>query len=411
MQIYDAIVIGAGPAGAMAAGRASERGLMVLLLEKNSSIGNKLLISGKGRCNITNACDSIDEFIGNFSPPGVFLKNAFFRFFNNELIDFFEERGLKLKTERGRRVFPVTDSSRDVVRVLEGYLKESKTHILFKKEVKDIDNDGGVFKAATADGSCFYGKQLVLATGGLSYPKTGSTGFGFYIAKRFGHTVIDTKPGLVGVCLDSKLAKKWQGVTLKNVRCSVFASSRALGSEFGEMIFTHFGVSGPIILDLSYKIYDALNIYKDVYISIDFKPALDIEKLDNRLLREFKMAPAKMLSSIFKRLLPSRLIPGFLDSIGIEGRKRANQISKQQRLGLVKALKDFRLSVSGTRPIAEAIVTRGGVSTKEINPKTMESRIVKGLYMVGELLDIDAKTGGYNMQAAFSTGYICGESL
>jgi predicted Rossmann fold flavoprotein len=411
MHIYDVIVVGAGPSGIMAAGRAAERGLDVCLLEKNSSLAKKLLISGKGRCNITNATDDIDEFLNNFSATGIFLKNAFFGFFNNDLIKFFEKRGLKLKVERGKRVFPASGRSIDVLRVLSAYLKDNKVRLCFRKEVKEIAKEGSLFKITTADGPDFLGHKAVIATGGISYPETGSDGFGFYIAKRLGHNVIKPRPGMVGICINAEIPKKWQGVSLKNVGCSVFADNVKIAYGFGEMLFTHFGVSGPIILDLSAGIYDALQEKKRVYISIDFKPALSSEKLNLRLLREFKAFSRKNIKNLFKHLLPSKTIKGFLESAGIDIEKKTNQVSRAERLKLLSLLKDFRFGVLATRPIDEAIVTRGGVCTKEINPKTMESRVVKGLYVIGELLDVDATTGGYNLQAAFSTGYICGDNL
>lgn len=410
-KIFDALVVGGGPAGIMASVVAAQKGKSILLMEKNNCLAKKLLISGKGRCNLTNAIEDIEEFLRHFSASGQFLRNAFFQFFNQDLMKFFQSEGLKLKVEQGRRVFPESDKSRDVVEVLLKKLKKTKVEILMNTQVADLKNRGDFFEAITKDKHIYRASKVVLATGGASYPQTGSDGYGLKIASRLGHRIIQPRPGLVAINLEGKLHKCWQAVELKNVECRAESEGKIIDSNFGEMLFTHFGVSGPIILDLSAKIYDTINQGKTVFLRIDFKPALTIKKLNLRLQREFLKHSNKQISNVMKELLPRRIIDGFLKSIPIRSDRRANQISRQERLELVKKLKSFSFKVHSVRSIKEAIITRGGVSTLEIDPKSMESRLIKGLYFAGELIDIDAQTGGYNMQAAFSTGYICGAKI
>lgn len=433
---YDAIIIGAGPAGMMAAITAAQRGRKILLLEKMPQAGVKLLISGKGRCNLTNA-GGIDKFLKKFSASGIFLRNAFARFFNDDLCAFFQEAGCKLKTERGERVFPASDSSRDILNVLTKRLKENRVEIKYDKEVKDVVLDSAtswprsnnknhysssepersegesrsIKSVIISDGNRYSAPKIVLATGGLSYPATGSTGFGLRIAQKLGHTVVAPKPGLVPVVTMSDMPGKLAGLSLENIKCSVIVDGKLIDERLGDMLFTHFGLSGPVILDLSADIYDLVESGKEVFVSINLKPGLDEKRLNARLQREFMAHPSKSLKNIFIELLPQRLISEFLKYCRIEETKRANQITKEERAELVRRLFDFRFQISGTKPIKDAIITRGGVSTKQINPKTMESKLVKGLYFAGELIDVDAKTGGYNLQAAFSTGYVCGENL
>lgn len=410
MNSYDVIIIGAGPAGMMAAITAAKKGRKVLLLEKMAQPGKKILISGKGRCNLTNA-GSMDKFLKKFSKSGVFLRNAFAVFFNNDLCAFFESTGCKLKTERGERVFPQSDKSLDVLNALLTRLKESGALIKYSTEVYDIILEGDYKKVITKSKEAFMAVKVVISTGGLSYPGTGSTGFGFEIARKFGHTVVLPKPGLVPVLTKSGAPKKLTGLSLENVRCSVICGGKIVEGRLGDMLFTHFGLSGPIILDLSATIYDLLKKGEQVFVSINMKPGLDPKKLDARLQREFLASPSKSLKNIFTELLPQRLIQEFLKYCAIGESKKANQITKQERKKLVDCLFDFRFEIIGTKPIEDAIITRGGVLTKEIDPKTMESRLVKGIYFAGEVIDVDAKTGGYNMQAAFSTGYVCGGNL
>lgn len=410
-MVFDAVVIGAGPAGMMAAGIAAERGRQVLLLEKNSTPGKKLLLSGKGRCNLTNTTRDVGTFLKAFSPSGIFLRNAFARFFNRDLIAFFEQRGLHLGIERGGRVFPYSNRSQEVIRVLADFLQRSGAKVKYSAQVSQLTKKEKFFLIQTKDHQTYSAKKVVLSTGGLSYPETGSDGFGFSLAKKFGHTLIPPRPGLVGINLEDAIPKKWQGVCLKNVCCTISAQGEAIASEFGEMLFTHFGVSGPIILNLSNAISDILGQGKRLSLFIDFKPALNQEKLDQRFCREFTATPGQILKNILKRLLPSGMIVGFLEKINLEAKKKANQITKKERLSLVHALKGLFFTIRGLRPIREAIVTRGGVATKEINPQTMESKLIPDLYFAGEIIDVDARTGGYNLQAAFSTGYLCGINL
>ncbi len=346
-----------------------------------------------------------------FSSSGIFLRNAFSRFFNAELCEFFEKQGLALKVERGGRVFPQSDLAGDVLAALAKLLKESNVRILCNSEVSGVKRQAENFWVIMKDNKSYFAKKILLATGGLSYPATGSSGFGLKEATRLGHTVIEPRPGLVGVRLKGALPKCWQGISLKNVECRLTSDGKLVAKEFGEMLFTHFGVSGPIILDLSALVFDLVKDKKEVMLTIDFKPALTAQKLDNRLLREFLHNPNKQLNTIFKDLLPAGLIEEFLRVACVSAEKRGNQVSKEERRSLVYTLKKLTFAVTGTRPIQEAIVTRGGISTKEINPKTMESRIIPGLFFCGEIIDVDALTGGYNMQAAFSTGYIAGASV
>lgn len=427
--LYDAVIIGAGPAGMMAAITAAKGGRRVLLLEKMPDAGRKLLISGKGRCNLTNA-GSVDKFLEKFSASGVFLRNAFAKFFNNELCRFFEQAGCPLKTERGERIFPASEDSQDILNVLKKLLKQNKVELKYDEPVKDVSlredaikrvltkssepRPFGVSSRALNDPKGrgeYFAPKVAICTGGLSYPGTGSTGFGLDLAKKFGHSIIAPKPGLVGLITKSDMPGRISGLSLENIRASIICDKKVIESRFGDMLFTHFGLSGPIILDLSAAVYDLLAAGKTVFVSINLKPALDVKKLDGRLVREFLIQPGVALKNIFTELLPRRLAEEFLEYCGCDTAKKANQVTKQERKTFVDRLFDFRFQIIRTRSIKDAIITRGGVATKEINPKTMESRIVKGLYFAGEVIDVDAKTGGYNMQAAFSTGFICGENL
>ena len=406
--MFDVIVIGAGPGGMMSAGRSAEMGNETLLIEKTDSAGKKLLLSGSARCNITNACESVEDFINNFSESGKFLRNAFSVFFNKELLRFFRKRGLDFKVERNGKVFPITDKSSDILRILVKYMKDSGCRILYRKEVVDVLKRGDVFDVIAKDNAVFTAKKVILATGGLSYPQTGSTGFGFLAAEKLGHTVIKPRPGLTGVILKFNFLKEWQGVSFDDAAVSVYKDDKLVHKDRGEMIFTHFGISGPIIMHMSAIIYDALKSAKKVFLSIDFKPELSVGALEEAFQKEFRDSPARKVSNTLKEFVPARLVRRILESIRFDGDKKLGQVSAEERRRLAEKLKDFRMTVLFVRPIQEAMVTCGGVSVKEINPKTMESRIVKGIYFAGELIDVDGKTGGYNLQAAFSTGWMAG---
>ena len=411
MEKIDAIIIGAGPAGMMAAIRAAEREKRILLIEGNDLPGKKLLISGKGRCNLTNSCE-IEDFLDKFSESRDFLRNAFAKFFNTDLIGFFEDAGVKLKTERGGRVFPESDKSADILDALRLKLNHNNIEMVYGESVSDIIvKDGKVEGVLTASGKSIPSPRVVIATGGASYPETGSTGDGYEMAKKLRHTVVDLRPALCAILIKEKFIRDWQGISLKNVRLTVFGAGKKIEDRFGEMIFTHFGISGPVVLDISASVYDALQAKKDVKVSINFKPALDYKKLDLRILREFKDNSGKSIKNIFKSLLLQGLVERFLEYCDVDGKKSANQVTVEERKRLINGLFDLRLTVDSVMPIKDGIITRGGVSTKEINPKTMESKLIKGLFFAGEVIDIDAKTGGYNMQAAFSTGWVAGDSL
>ena len=411
MEKYDVIIVGAGPSGMMAAIGAARRKRKVLLIERNNSLGKKLLISGKGRCNLTNSCE-IEEFLEKFSLSGNFLRNSFARFFNTDLISFFEDSDLKLKTERGGRVFPKSDRAADVLNILKTKLENRNIKIILNQRVQKILVRNNLVEGVlTHSKVSFKASKVVIATGGLSYPLTGSSGDGYKMAEKLGHKIIALTPALVAVRIKERFIRDWQGISLRNVSLTLFAGKKKIGHRFGEMIFTHFGISGPIVLDVSADIYKAQKQGYDLTIGINFKPALDNKKLNARLLREFSENPKKSIKNIFKNLLLKNMIEGFLQYCCLDPEKTASQITAQERSRMVKGLFDLRLTVAGVMPAKAGIVTGGGVSTKEINPKTMESKIIPGLYFTGEVIDIDAKTGGYNMQAAFSTGWVCGDVL
>lgn len=398
------VVIGGGPAGMMAAITAASQGKKVALIEKNDTLGKKLLITGKGRCNITNSCD-ISEFIGNVPVNGNFLYSAFYSFTNLDLLSLLKKAGLETKTERGGRVFPVSDKSSDVLQALKKLLSHYKVKVL-NAEVYDIkDSQDGKFVILN-------GKRMVrcssviIATGGLSYPRTGSTGDGYKFAKKLGHSVTELKGSLVPLKISSPYIGRLMGLSLKNIAIKVFKNSREVYSDFGEMLFTHYGVSGPVILSASSHMRD---FNKSTYeLVIDLKPALDSTTLDKRILRDFEKERNKIFANSLDDLLPKKLIPVIVDMTGINPQKKVNEITKEERKNLLELLKGMRFKIDGLRPVSDAIITSGGVNVKEINPKTMESKICPGVFFAGEVIDVDAYTGGFNLQIAFSTGYLAG---
>ncbi len=403
------IVVGGGASGMMAAGRAAESGAPVLLLEKTKRLGNKLRITGQGRCNLTNVAD-ISDFIAHFGPNGSFLRNAFARFFNQDLIDFFAAQGVSTVVERGQRVFPASNDAHQVAEALAGYLRRSGARVRFKTRVTELEAEGERISGVQTEGGEFLtAGAVIVATGGASYPGTGSTGDGYRLAQALGHTIVPIRPALVPLVVKEDHAEALQGLSLRNVEVTLLLDDQPVTRQFGEMLFTHFGVSGPIILTLSAQVVDRLAQGK-LELSINLKPALSDEQLDRRLQRDFDRFGKRAFRNILKELLPHKMIALFVRLTGIPPDKPAHQITVTERKRLFSLLRDFRLTIVGHRPIAEAIVTAGGVSTQEVDPRTMESRLVKGLYFCGEVLDINADTGGYNLQAAFSTGYVAGQS-
>lgn len=401
------VVIGAGPAGLMAAGKAGERGYETILFEKNDRVGKKILISGKGRCNITNNTD-VEGLIENTPGNGNFLYSAFYTFSNYDLINFFNDNGLETKVERGGRIFPVSDRSRDVVDVLLRYADRNNVKLLLKTPVQEIGTGQSRVKSVILkDGRELECDSVILATGGVSYPGTGSTGDGHRIAKKLGHTIVDLKPSLVPLVAEDPWIKELQGLALKNVSITLInRKGKKIYTDFGEMLFTHYGVSGPIVLSSSRHILEYG--YKDVKMVIDLKPALSEERLDDRIQKDFEKFSRKQFKNSLDELLPQKMIPVIIKLSGISPEKFVNQITREERRMLVKILKNLELTIIGSRPVEEAIVTAGGVSTDEINPSTMESKLIKGMFFAGEIIDVDAYTGGFNLTIAFSTGYLAG---
>ncbi len=400
-------IVGAGAAGLIAAGRAASLGKTVFVFEKNNRAGKKLLITGKGRCNITNHCP-MEDLLANIPGNGRFLYSTFHNFNNYDIMDFFQAQGVPVRTERGNRVFPESDRSFDVAEALLNYAKNQGVKFFYHSPVQEILCEEGRVKGVKLQNNDVYPlESVILATGGLSYPMTGSTGDGYRMAQSLGHTVIEPKPSLVPLETKEKWVTELQGLALKNVGLTVFNSGGLrVYQEQGEMLFTHFGVSGPMILSASRHILESG--YTDAVLMIDLKPALDEETLDLRLQRDFSKFSRRQFSNSLDELLPKSLIPVFVMLSGLAPEKPVHQITKNERRELVKLLKGLKLTVLKARPIDEAIVTSGGISTKEINPSTMESKLVKGLYFAGEMIDVDAYTGGFNLTIAFSTGYTAG---
>ncbi len=403
------IVVGGGVAGLMAAGQAAEMGADMLLLEKMNHPGRKLRIAGKGRCNLTNVAP-VSEFIAHFGPNGRFLRQAFARFFNADLVAFFEELGVRTVAERGGRVFPSSGQAHDVVDALVWWIGKQGVTLRTRSPVKRLLVEGERVVGVQVPRRIYRADAVIVATGGASYPATGSTGDGYRLAQAVGHTIVPIRPALVPLETAGDVAPRLQGLSLRNVTVRVWVNGRKQAEAFGEMLFTHFGVSGPIILSLSRQVVDALRLGQTVVLSIDLKPALDEGKLDARLLRDLDVHGKQQFRTLLKGLLPSKLIPVCLDLTGISPDKLAHQITSEERQRLRAWLKDFRLEVTGHRPFTEAIITAGGVDVREVDSRTMASRLVEGLYFAGEVLDVDADTGGYNLQAAFSTGWVAGRS-
>lgn len=394
----------------MAAIRAGQLNRAVTLIEKNPILGKKLLYSGKGRCNLTNACE-LDSFLRKFPRQGQFLRDAFKKFFNRDLMDFFESRGLRLKVERQLRVFPASDRSGSIIKVLKEELQKNKVKVMYNCQMKDVSiQDNKVKGLLLKDGNTILADRLILATGGISYGFTGSTGDGIALARKLGHRVTPLRAGLVPLEVRQPYIKILAGLTLKNIRLRFDGRDRPIISDIGELLFTDSGISGPLVLSLSGQIVDWLDEKKQVCAEIDLKPALSKEQLDSRILREFKVNPRKGLKNILKDLLPKRLIGIFMDMLGVPADKKASQVTQQERRRLIALLKAWRLDIVKSVPLDDAMITRGGVSLKDIDPRTMQSRLIKGLYFAGEMVDVDADTGGFNLQAAFSTGYLAGES-
>ena len=402
------IVVGGGAAGMMAAVSAARNGADVLLFEKNDRLGKKLRITGKGRCNVTNDCDK-NEFLSNVASNSKFLFAALSRFSTADTKDFFEECGVPLKTERGKRVFPVSDKAQDIVSALENACVEAGVRILNRRVDGLIIEDGAVC-GVVADGESYGAKSVIVCTGGASYPRTGSTGDGYRFAKKAGHKIVDIKPSLVPLVAEGRLCAHLQGVSLKNIGFKIRdnSSGKVVYDDFGEMMFTHFGITGPVVLSASAHLSD---IERGKYTAIiDMKPALDNKTLDSRILSDFSECINKDFINSLDALLPQKMIPIMVGLSGIDARKKVNSITKEEREKLVSLIKGIEIPIEGFRPINEAIITKGGVAVSEVSPKTMESKITRGLYFAGEVLDLDAYTGGFNLQIAFSTATLAGDN-
>ncbi len=406
--MHTVVIVGGGASGMMAACVSASNPLnKVILLEKNEKLGKKVYITGKGRCNIT--CDvEIGEFFNNVVSNPKFLYSAINTFSPQDLINFLQENGLQTKKERGNRIFPASDKASDVTKTFEKLLNKLKVDVRLNTKVLNIKSDGQKAIGVITDAGQVECDSVVVCTGGISYPLTGSTGDGYNFAKHFGHSIVQTKPALVGIDLKGSDFISLQGLSLKNVKLIAKQGQKVIFEDFGEMLFTHYGISGPIVLSCSSKI-NRLNL-DEVSIYIDLKPALSKQVLDNRLIREFTDNNVKNISTVMRSLLPSSLIEIVLFKSNVSKHKNCSQITLEERKRIVDTLKDLTFSVKKLRPIEEAIITAGGVSVKEINPKTMESKLIKGLYFAGEVLDVDAYTGGFNLQIAFSTGFVAGKN-
>ena len=402
------VVIGGGPAGMISAYFSASNGNQTTLIEKNEKLGKKLYITGKGRCNLTNDIEP-DEFFTKIVNNAKFMFSSIRAFTPQDTMEFFEENHLRLKTERGNRVFPLSDKASDVTKCLENLLHKNNVEILLNEKVVDINCIDGKVVSVETDKQTIICDKVIVATGGVSYPSTGSTGDGYDFAKKLGHNIIDVKPALVGICISQSFCKDLQGLSLKNVSLKAYYNDKEVYNSFGEMLFTHFGISGPLVLSLS-SVINRLSTSKLTF-TIDLKPALTDSQLDKRILKDFAEEKGKMLGNSLNKLLPQRLSGVIIKESKIKAEKRNSEITKEERERLVKTIKNLTLKPISLRPIEEGIVTSGGVDVKDVNPKTMESKIIKGLYFAGEVLDIDAFTGGYNIQLALSTGAQAGKNI
>ena len=408
-QKFDVAVIGGGPAGLLAAGTAAQSGAGVVLIEKNDRLGKKLLITGKGRCNLTNAVKDGRDFIKELGKNGPFLFSSLTAFGPHDVIDFFNRRGVKTKVERGGRVFPVSDNAADVLKALIGYINEGKVKLVKNAEILDLIKENNLLKKIKLPDGEISANNFIFATGGLAYPQTGSTGDGFGFAQKLGHAVIKPEPALAPVMAKEKWVKELEGLSLKNIRINLWQNNKKMAERFGEALFTAEGLSGPIILDLSQEIGRLLKI-GPVELKINFKPALDYPTLDKRIQKDLAANKNKAFKNSLDELLPQKLIPVMIKLSGIEKNKKAGQLTRAERAKLAKLLTELKLNVAGLAGFDKAIVTAGGIDLKEIDPKTMRSKIIPNLYFAGEIIDLNGPTGGVNLQICFSTGFVAGRS-
>jgi predicted Rossmann fold flavoprotein len=409
MRLYDIVIVGAGPAGMMAAIRAGQLGKDVILIERNETLGKKLKITGSSRCNVTNTAP-LDLFVEKFGKKGAFLRSAFVKFSNRRLMSFFNSKGLKLNVEENGRVFPISNKSTSIIKVLKEYLSENKVKKNYNTRLMKIKVKRDYFTLDLGNDNHMATKKVILATGGVSYPSTGSTGDGLDIAEKLGHKITPLKPGLVPLKTDEEWIKELQGISLENVILTFKYGKRKIISDKGNIIFTHYGISGPLILDLSSKIVPLFEKNEKISLFIDLKPELTTSELNEMLIKEFEARSKTEFKNFMKLLIPNRMIPVFIELLEINPKKKVNQVNRKERIAIENLLKAFPLTINGFQSIDKAMITCGGISKKDINPETMESKIIAGIYFAGEIIDLCAPSGGYNLQEAFSTGYLAGES-
>jgi len=408
MKLHDTVVVGAGPAGMMAAIRAGQRGKSVILIEKTHTLGKKLKITGSNRCNVTNTA-SLDLFLEKFGKNGSFLRSALVKFSSRRLMSFFNSKGLKLKVEERGKVFPVSNKSTSIIKVLKEYLSENNVKINYNTRLNKIKVKKGYFTLNLGNDNYIAAKKVILATGGVSYPATGSTGEGLEIAKKLGHRITTLRPGLVPLNAAEDWIKELQGITLENVVLTFKYGKRKIISNNGSIMFTHFGISGPLVLDLSSEIVPLFERNNKIDLFINLKPEFTNSKLEEMLIKEFEARSKTEFKNFMKLLVPNRMIPAFIKLLNINP-KKVNQVNRKERTSIVNILKAFPLTIIDSSSFDKAMITCGGISKKEINPHTMESKIISGIYFAGEIIDLCAPSGGYNLQQAFSTGYLAGES-